>query len=165
VLERRQEEMEEFRAALFKREYMPRVQPFPGVPDLFRRLREAGIKVAVASSGKGDEVAAHLRTLGVEHLIDATTTSDDAERSKPFPDIFEAAFRKLGLSDPSEALVVGDTPYDAEAARAGGFSTVGVLCGGFAEGALREAGCVAIFRDPLHILTEFDNSPFATGLG
>jgi HAD superfamily hydrolase (TIGR01509 family) len=165
VLERRQEEMEEFRAALFKREYMPRVQPFPGVPDLFRRLRESGIKVALASSGKEDEVAEHKKTLGIEDLVDAATTSEDAERSKPFPDIFEAAFRKLGLSDPASVLVIGDTPYDAEAARAGGFSTIGVLCGGFPEQALRDAGCVVIFRDPQHLLEEFDRSPFVAGLG
>ena len=165
TLAQRQEEMEEFRAEIFKREYLERVKPFPGVPELFRRLRDAGIKVALASSGKEDEVAAHQKTLGIGNLVDAATTSDDVERSKPFPDIFEAAARKLGLSDPAEALVIGDTPYDAEAARAGGFSTIGVLCGGFPETALREAGCAAIYRDPRHILEEFDASPFARGLG
>lgn len=164
MLEQRQEEMEQFRGDLFKREFMPRVKPFPGVPDLFRRLREAGVKVALASSGKEEEVEAHKTLLGVGNLVDATTTSDDAERSKPFPDIFEAAFAKLGLSDPAEALVIGDTPYDVEAARAGGFSSIGVLCGGFPENALRDAGCAAVYQGPQHLLDEFEASPFVKGL-
>ncbi len=164
MLEQRQKEMEQFRADLFKRDFLARVKPFPGVPDLFRRLREAGIKVALASSGKQEEVEAHQKLLGVEELVDAVTTSSDAERSKPFPDIFEAAFRKLGLSDPAEALVIGDTPYDAEAARGGGFSTIGVLCGGFPENVLRDAGCAAVYQGPQHILEEFEQSPFTTGL-
>jgi HAD superfamily hydrolase (TIGR01509 family) len=165
LLEERQSEIERFRAELFERQYLPRVKAFPGVADLFRRLRDSGIKVALASSGKENEVAEHKKTLGIEDLVDAATTSEDAESSKPFPDIFEAAFRKLGLSDPASVLVIGDTPYDAEAARAGGFSTIGVLCGGFPEQALRDAGCAAIYRDPQHILDEFDRSPFVTGLG
>ncbi len=164
MLAERQEEIEQFRADLFKRDYLHRAVPFAAVPDLFRRLRERGIRIALASSGKEEEVAHHARRLGIEDLLDSQTSSDDAERSKPFPDIFEAAARKLGLADPSEAFVIGDTPYDAEAARAGGFSTIGVLCGGFPESALRSAGCVAIYRDPQHILEEFDSSPFAKGL-
>jgi HAD superfamily hydrolase (TIGR01509 family) len=164
LLEARQEEIEEFRGELFKRDYLSRAKPFPRVPDLFHRLRAAGLKVALASSGKDDEVAHHKKILGIDDLVDAETTSDDAERSKPFPDIFAAAFNKLGLSDPAEALVIGDTPYDAEAARAGGFHTIGVLCGGFPEGALRAAGCVAIYRDPAHLLEDFDASPFVKGL-
>ena len=164
LLEERQDEIEAFRAGVFKRDYLPRAKPFPRVPDLLRRLKETGLKVALASSGKDDEVAHHKKLLGIESLVDAETTSDDAERSKPFPDIFAAAFRKLDLSDPAEAMVIGDTPYDAEAARAGGFHTIGVLCGGFPEGALREAGCVAVYRDPAHLLEEFDASPFVKGL-
>lgn len=163
MLEQRQEEMEAFRADLFKREFMPRVKPFPGVPELFRRIRGAGIRIALASSGKDEEVASHKKLLGIEDLVDAATTSDDAERSKPFPDIFAAAARKLGLSDPAEALVVGDTPYDAEAARAGGFSAIGVLCGGFAEDALRAAGCAAVYEGPQHLLDRFEESPFVRG--
>lgn len=164
VLRNRQDDMETFRADLFRREFMPRVKPFPGVPDLFRRLRDEGIRIALASSGKEEEVASHKKLLGIEDLIDAATTGDEAERSKPFPDIFAAAFAKLGLSDPSEALVIGDTPYDAEAARAGGFPSIGVLCGGFPENALRDAGCVAVYRGPQHILDDFDRSPFARGI-
>ena len=158
-----QEEMEQARAELFTRDYMPRVKPFPKVRELFERLKADGIRVALATSGKPDEVAHHKELLNVADLLDADTTSDEAERSKPFPDIFEAAFRKLGLSDPSLALVVGDTPYDAEAARGAGLPSLGVLSGGFPEAALRQAGAIAVYRDPAHLLEEYDTSPFATG--
>jgi HAD superfamily hydrolase (TIGR01509 family) len=164
VLAARQEEIEDFRADLFKRDYLPRAKPFPGVPELFRRVREAGLRIALASSGKEEEVAFHARLLGIEDLVDFQTTADDADRSKPFPDIFLAAARKLGLSDPAQAIVIGDTPYDAEAARAGGFASLGVLCGGFPERALTQAGCLAVYRDPQHLLEAFDASPLARGL-
>ena len=164
LLATRQEEIETFRGDLYRRDYMARAKPFPGVAQLFERLRGAGLRIALASSGKEEEVAVYKELLGIDDLLDAATTSDDAERSKPFPDIFQAAFGKLGLGDPAEAMVIGDTPYDIEAARAGGFASIGVLCGGFEELALRQAGCVAVYRDPQHLLEAFDDSPLAKGL-
>ena len=165
LLADRQEEIETFRGDLYKRDYMAQAKPFPGVAQLFERLRSAGLRIALASSGKEEEVAVYKGLLGIGDLIDAATTSDDAERSKPFPDIFEAALRRLGLDDPAQAMVIGDTPYDIEAARAGGFASIGVLCGGFEEVALRQAGCAAVYRDPQHLLDGFDDSPLAKGLG
>jgi phosphoglycolate phosphatase-like HAD superfamily hydrolase len=99
-----------------------------------------------------DEVETHKAATNIADLIDGATTSEDAERSKPFPDIFEAAFAKLGLSQRTDAMVVGDTPYDVEAARAAGLSAIGVLCVGFTEQALRQAGCIAVYRNPQHSL-------------
>jgi len=163
LLAEKQEEMEDARADLFKRDYMPRARPFPGVRDLFERLRAEGQKIALASSGKEEEVEHYKGLLGIGDLLDAATTSEDAERSKPFPDIFAAAFQKLGLSDPALAIVVGDTPYDAEAARGADLACLGVLCGGFEESALKAAGCVAVFRDPAHLLASYAESPLARG--
>jgi HAD superfamily hydrolase (TIGR01509 family) len=157
------EAMSAARAELFTRDYMPRVQPFPKVRELFERLRADGIRVALATSGTPDEVAHHKELLNVADLLDADTTADEAERSKPFPDIFEAAFRKLGLADPSLAMVVGDTPYDVEAARGVGLHGLGVLSGGFPEAALRQAGAIAVYRDPAHLLEAYDTTPFVTG--
>lgn len=163
-LEREGETLQSFRSDLFERKYLPQARAFPGVRDLFERLRSAGLRVVLASSGKAEEVEAYKEIAGIADLVDDATSSDDAERSKPFPDIFQAAFDKLGLSDPVEALVVGDTPYDAEAARQAGLATIGVLCGGFPEEALRAAGCIAVYRDPRHLLEAFDRSPLALGV-
>jgi beta-phosphoglucomutase-like phosphatase (HAD superfamily) len=110
MLEERGEEIQEFRSDLFKRKYMSQVRPFSGVRELFERIRSSGQKIVLASSGPAEEVETHKATANIADLIDDATTADDAERSKPFPDIFEAAFGKLGLSGRSDAMVVGDTP-------------------------------------------------------
>lgn len=164
MLEERGEEIQDFRSDLFQSKYMSQVRAFPGVRALFERIRASGQKIVLASSGPAKEVEAHKATANIADLIDDATTADDAERSKPFPDIFEAAFGKLGLSQRSDAMVIGDTPYDAEAARAAGLASIGVLCGGFAEQALRQAGCIAVYRDPQHLLEAYDTSPLAKGL-
>jgi HAD superfamily hydrolase (TIGR01509 family) len=156
--------IQSFRSELFKRSYLPQARAFPGVRELFEQIRSRGQRIVLASSGKAEEVEAYKEIAGITDLIDDATSSDDAERSKPFPDIFQAAFDKLDLTSPSEAMVVGDTPYDAEAARQAGLTTVGVLCGGFAEEALRAAGCVAVYHDPQHLAEAYDSSPLALGL-
>ncbi len=93
--------------------------------------------------------------------MDVATSSDDADRSKPHPDIFEAALEKLDGAPRDAIIVIGDTPYDAEAAAKAGLRTVGLLCGGFPEADLRSAGCVAIYRDPEDLLNRFAQSPLA----
>ena len=161
MVEQKGEEIQEFRSDLFKREYMHKARPFPGVRELFEHIRDSGQRAVLASSGTREEVAQYKEIAGIVDLIDDATSSDDAERSKPFPDIFQAAFRKLGLADPSLAMVVGDTPYDTEAARAAGNPSLGVLSGGFTEASLRAAGAVAVYRDPAHLLECYDESPLA----
>ncbi|GEO99302.1 HAD family hydrolase [Methylobacterium haplocladii] len=160
-VERDGKTIEAWRSDLFKRDYLDRVKPFPGVRALFERIRAADMTVALASSGKRDEVEHYQEILGIADLVDTTTSSDDAERSKPHPDIFEAALTKLAPLDTASILVVGDTPYDAEAAGKAGLATVGVLCGGFPEADLSAAGCIAIYRDPQDLLDGFDRSPLA----
>ena len=161
ALERRKEEIEAFRADLFKREYLPKARAFPGVRRLFEHIRAAGQRAVLASSGKEDEVEGYKKLADIADLVEAATSSDEAERSKPFPDIFQAALHKLSPLSAHETMVVGDTPYDAEAARNAGLRMVGVLSGGFSEEALREAGCVAIYRDPEDLLRNYDSSPLA----
>jgi HAD superfamily hydrolase (TIGR01509 family) len=151
--------IESYRSDLFKREYLDKVRQFPAVVPLFRRIREAGLTIALASSGKKDEVAHYQEILGIADLVDVVTSSDDAERSKPHPDIFEAAIGKLEGIPTDAMIVIGDTPYDAEAARKAGLATIGVLCGGFPEADLSGAGCIAIYRDPQDLLDGFADSP------
>jgi phosphoglycolate phosphatase-like HAD superfamily hydrolase len=98
--------------------------------------------------------------LGGASLVDWATTADDAERSKPFPDVFEACIEGLGVS-PGEAVAVGDSPFDAQSAVRAGLATVGVLSGGFSERALEAAGCIAIYQDVAEILSRLDASPLA----
>jgi phosphoglycolate phosphatase-like HAD superfamily hydrolase len=107
------------------------------------------------------ELAVYKRVAGIEDLVDVETSADDAEKSKPHPDIFEAAVSRLHIA-PTDIVVVGDTPYDAEAAEGAGLRTVGLLCGGFAEADLRKAGCIAIYRDPADLLAHYDNSPLVS---
>ena len=155
------EEMEEYRGDLFKREYLPRVKAFPDVRELFERIRRAGQRIALASSAKEEELDVYKKIARIEDLVEEQTSADDAEKSKPHPDIFEAALAQLGDVKPSEVIVVGDTPYDAEAAGKAGLATVGFLSGGFPEEDLRAAGCVRIYRDASDLLAHYDDSPLA----
>ena len=157
------EDLEKKRVELFKSEYLPRVRPFPRVRELFERIRAEGLQIALASSAKGEELERHKKSMGVEDLLEAATSADDAERSKPHPDIFQAALAGLKDVRPEEALVVGDTPYDVRAAAKAGMRTVGLLSGGFGEEALREAGAVVVYRDVSDLLERFDRSPLAKG--
>ena len=152
------EEMEAWRSKLFRSKYLPMVRPFSAVPELLRRVREAGLKVAAASSAKTSELEVYLDIAGIKDLVDVTTSSEDAARSKPAPDIFQTALKKLGIQGP-EAVAIGDTPYDAEAAGKVGIPTIGMLCGGFTEVDLRRAGCVAVYPGPGALLACFGASP------
>jgi HAD superfamily hydrolase (TIGR01509 family) len=155
------EALDRYRGELWRREYMPRVRPFPLAAELLRRAKEAGFRVALASSGKADEVDWNRRLLGIEpSLLDGVTTADDAARSKPCPDIFEAALAATGAA-PDRAIAVGDSPWDAISARRAGLRTIGMRCGGFPEEALRDAGCVAIYDDPADLLARWSDSPLA----
>ncbi len=156
-------EIDEYRGTLFTREYRDRIQPFPDVRELFLRIRGAGGRVAVASSAKGDEVDHYLKLADVADLVEAATSADDAERSKPHSDIFHAALDRLPGLDRGDVLVVGDTPYDAIAAVKAGVRPVGVRGGGWPDDKLREAGCVAVYEGPTDLLKNFDRTPLGGG--
>jgi HAD superfamily hydrolase (TIGR01549 family) len=151
------EELEEWRGSRFKTEYLPLVRPFSAVPDLLRRVREAGLQIAIASSAKKDEVDNYLDIARIIDLVDLTTSSDDVEESKPAPDIFEIVLKKLKIES-AGAVAIGDTPYDAEAAGKAEVRTVGVLCGGFTEDELRKARCAEVYPGPAALLACFERS-------
>jgi len=117
-------------------------QPLEGALELIADLAGQGREVVLASSAKAQEVDHYLDLLDARDLVDGWTTSADVEATKPEPDLVEAALAKLGTR---EAVMVGDTPWDVEAARRAGIETVAVLTGGFSEPELREAGAVAVF--------------------
>jgi HAD superfamily hydrolase (TIGR01549 family) len=160
-LKREGERIETFRTELFKKEYLPRVRAFPEVRALFERVREAGQAIVLATSGKREEVDRHMKTAEISDLVDEATTADDAEHSKPEPDIFAAALNRLAPLTAEDAIVVGDTPYDAQAAAKVGLRTVGLLSGGFSQEDLEAAGCIAIYADSKALLEAYDSSPLA----
>jgi phosphoglycolate phosphatase-like HAD superfamily hydrolase len=148
------EKIESYRGDLFRREYLPNVRPFPRVRELFACIRDHNHRIVLGSSAKADEVKIYKRLANIADLVDAETTADDVDCSKPCPDVFEVALDRV-RTDPSGAMVIGDSPYDAIAAGRAGLKAIGVLCGGFPENDLKQAGCIAIFRDPADILERF----------
>ena len=155
--ERFGKDLETFRGGLFKCEYLNQIKAFPGVRDLFEKLIETGYKIALASSAKGDEIEAYKKIANITDLIHEEASKDDAQRSKPHPDIFQAALGKLGL-EASECIAVGDSPYDAEAAGKLNLKTIGVLSGGFPAADLKNAGCLRIYRDAADLLAHVDEA-------
>lgn len=155
------EQADKFRGEIFKKKYLERVRPFPRVRGLLERVRAGGKKVALATSGLVDEVEYYRKLAQIDDLVDAQTTKEDVTRSKPSADIFLAALHHLGDVAADEAVVVGDSPYDIQAAKKIGLPAVALLCGGFPEDELRAIGATAIFRDPADLLEKFQRSPLA----
>jgi HAD superfamily hydrolase (TIGR01549 family) len=153
------EELEQYRSELFKKQFLPLVKAFPAVRQLFERIRKDDKRIALASSAKEDEIKTYKQIARIGDLVEAETSSDDAEKSKPYPDIFHAALEGLGHVAPDRVLVVGDTPYDAEAAAKANLRTIGLMCGGWSDSDLRQAGCCAIYRDPADLLAHYEESP------
>ena len=154
-------ELEQLRVELFAHDYLPGAEPFPKVRALFERLKHDGLQIALASSCKEQELEHHQKTLHIEDLVDAATSADDAEHSKPCPDIFQTALARLDGVAPDEAIVIGDTPYDAKAAARAGMRTIGLLSGGFSEETLRASGAVHVYQDVADLLEHYDETPLA----
>jgi phosphoglycolate phosphatase-like HAD superfamily hydrolase len=146
------------RKEIFQKVFLPAVRRFANADKLLARMNESGLRLVVASSAKGDELASLLRAGGVEKFFEATTSSDDADKSKPDPDIVQAALTKIALSS-SDVVLLGDTPYDVESGRNAGVAVVALRCGGWADREL--SGALAIFDDPADLLAHYDDSPFA----
>lgn len=138
-VEKQGEEIEKFRKDLFQKKYLSQVKAFPRVRNLFERLKKDEYKIALASSAKGEELKTYKRISKIEDLLETETSSDDADKSKPEPDIFLAALKRLGDMKLENVIVVGDTPYDAEAAGKAGLRTIGFLCGDLREKSFRAA--------------------------
>lgn len=134
------------------------LRAFDGAADLLRRAKRAGLQVVLATSASSHEVEHLLRTLDADDVIDHVTGKDDVEDSKPAPDIVAAAIEGAGLA-PKDVVFVGDTVWDVLATKRLDVGCVGVLTGGIAEAALREAGAVAIYQSAAELLADFDASP------
>jgi HAD superfamily hydrolase (TIGR01509 family) len=144
------------RRAIFKERHFPTVRAFPGVRDLLLRAREEGWRLTAATSASEEEVQPLLERAGVADLVPRRTSSDDADRSKPDPDIVRAALAESGTA-PERSLMLGDTPYDVEAAARSGVRTLALRCGGWDGESLSKA--LAVYDDPADLLARFDGSP------
>jgi HAD superfamily hydrolase (TIGR01509 family) len=144
------------RGELFRSRFLHHIEPFPAVRPLLERMRSAGLELAVASSSPADEMKVLLERAGVADLLRDTASGSDAKRSKPDPDIVQAALDKLGLP-PAETIMLGDTPYDIQAAGKAGVGVIALRCGGFPDADLE--GALAIYDDAADLLARFDESP------
>jgi HAD superfamily hydrolase (TIGR01509 family) len=129
------------------------VEPLEGARALIADLKERGRQVVLASSAKPDEVEHYLDRLDARELADDWTTSGDVDATKPEPDLVRAAMDKAGTG---EAVMVGDSTWDCEAAGRAGIPTVSVLTGGFSEAELREAGAVAVYQSIVELRNSLD---------
>ncbi len=148
------------RSEILKSQYMPDLKAFPQVKELLTRLRDDGYKLVVATSAKPDEAETLLALTGARELIEEIATTEDAKNSKPDPDILKAALQKSGLSA-EEVVMLGDTPYDVEAAQKAGIQSIGVRCGGWSAPDLK--GTLAVYSDPADLLAHYANSPLGQG--
>jgi len=145
----------EHRKQIFKEIWLPRLQPFAGARELVARLSRDGFVLAIASSASEEELHPLLEAAGVADLIPTRTSSDDAERSKPDPDIVDAAIKRAGC--PKEATVmIGDTPYDVEAATRAGIQIIALTCGGWSRADL--GGAVTVYADPAELLANYEST-------
>ena len=145
----------ERRDAIFADKYLPQVRPLPGARDLLLRLKGEGLKLAVASSSAKDLLKRLLNIVGAPDVFEKTASGDDAEDSKPDPDVVRAALKSLG-EPPDAVAMIGDTPYDVEAARRAKVQPIAFRSGGWKDEDLK--GAVEIDDGPLDLLEHLDES-------
>jgi HAD superfamily hydrolase (TIGR01509 family) len=140
-------------------ELIDEIEALAGARTLVERLKEQGHRVVLASSAKQKDVDHYLDLLDARELADGWTTSSDVEATKPEPDLVQAALDQAD-SEPDQAVLVGDSTWDCEAAKRAGVKTLAVLTGGFSNEELREAGAVEVFESVEDLLTRIDETPF-----
>lgn len=155
VEEERGEEIREARDEEYGR-LIGEVSPLEGSRELIVDLKERELTVVLASSSPQEEIDHYLELLDARELADGWTTDDDVKATKPEPDLVHAALAKAGTDD---AVMVGDTPWDVEAARKAGLETICVITGGFSEQELRAAGAVAVYQSVEELRQQLDSTP------
>ena len=143
------------RSEIFRETYLPHLRPFPGARALVLRVRDEGLKAIVATSAKDEELKGLLKAAEVDDLMEEKATASDAKRSKPDPDIVDAAIEESGVAS-SKAVMIGDTPYDVEAATRAGVRIIGFRSGGWDDAGLE--GAAQIYDGPADLLAHYDAS-------
>ena len=132
------------------------VAALEGAHELIAELKDRGLQVVLASSSPRDELERYLDLLDARELADAWTTKDDVEATKPEPDLILAALEK---AQTESAVMVGDTPWDVEAASKAGVETLCVITGGWSKQELREAGAIAVFESVDELRQRLEETP------
>jgi HAD superfamily hydrolase (TIGR01509 family) len=148
----------ERRGEIFKKEFLPTLKPFKQADRLVAAVKQRGLTAVAASSAQQDELTPLLALAGADWLVDETTSSNDADASKPDPDIITAALQRAQAA-PDHAIMIGDTPYDIEAARRAGVRTIAFRSGGWSDEDLK--GAVEIYDGAWDLLANIDNSALA----
>src|SRR4051812_44136363 len=143
------------RSKIFREKYLPRLRALPGSRELVLRVRARGLETIVATSAKDEELKGLLEAAEVGDLMEEKATASDAKRSKPDPDIVHAAIAESGIS-PDNLVMIGDTPYDVEAATRAGLPVIAFRSGGWDDAHLE--GAIEIYDGPLHLVIDYDSS-------
>ncbi|BAY98783.1 hypothetical protein NIES37_27350 [Tolypothrix tenuis PCC 7101] len=148
------------RKELIINKFSKELTPTNGARELILKMQSVGLRLIIASSASSQELSVLLKAGHIDDLLsqDEATTSNDAESSKPAPDIVQAALDRLNIPA-SQVVMLGDTPYDIESANKAGVDVIALRCGGFDDDQLENA--IAIYNDPADLLTQFDSSPLA----
>ena len=155
-IERAGQGLDNRQGEIFKTRYLQDVRPFPGVRDLFEHLRDDGVTRALGSSGKPDDVEQAEAIAQITGLVDAMATSQDVARSKPSPDIVRAALQAIAPTPAARCVFIGDTPWDAEAARRAGVIALGLSNPVFSDDELIAVGCQRVFKSIPDLLRRYD---------
>src|SRR5262249_5356313 len=142
----------------YRENYLAGVVAFPRVRALFERIKRARQLIAVATSSSADELDHYLALTNAGDFVDAVACGDDVQHEKPGSGLIEVALLRAGDVAPHDAIMIGDTPYDAVAARRAGVRAIGMLSGGFSRLDLEASGCVAVYRDPTDLLAHYDKT-------
>jgi HAD superfamily hydrolase (TIGR01509 family) len=143
------------RSEIFRQKYLPRLRPLSGSRDLVKRVRSDGLKAIVATSAKDEELRGLLKAAQVEDLMEERATASDAKRSKPDPDIVKAAIAEAN-TPPNQLVMIGDTPYDIEAATRANVTVIGFRSGGWKDADLK--GAAEVYDGPADLLARYDSS-------
>jgi HAD superfamily hydrolase (TIGR01549 family) len=137
------------------------IAPLPGARDLLLAIKERGHRLVLASSGKPKHVDFAVDLLDAREIADAITSSEDAEATKPAPDLLQVALKKLGAGKDDSSVMIGDSVWDVEAAKNAGMPAIAVRSGGFGDDELEAAGAIAIYDTPGDLKDALDDTPLA----
>jgi HAD superfamily hydrolase (TIGR01509 family) len=147
VTEGERKQLLQLQGERYRQSYTALARPFQGVRELLGRLKAQHYILAIATTCKADELEAYDKHMDVLKLMDAVACGDDAAKGKPHPDLFYQVLTKLGMPEPQLGLAIGDTPYDALAAKPLGLRVAGVLTGGFSPRELKASGCEVVLDE------------------